>query len=457
MDIEKRAIPDVKEALNEYFKLKLKYETQNMANKKKIMNNPTLSNREKRSEYLKLKPKCINCKRPGGSRFRTTYFKETDKLDAYREYSAMCGIIADPCNLNIKIQIGKVDLLPNLLNQIQKEIKDIKNEVIDDKNKLLFGYTTAEEVLKNFDELKDNIGVYTSLYESYLENYNNIVDNDKKKEELNESITNSYIQIGELKDCIKKMNDTNNIQYAHDAVSIYINVLTPLLNKIRVLKYNETMVSRDADLNTCNLIQNKYSIQNLSYSSFQDRVVSYNVGFEVGKKKKPALIVESSESDQKIMSEPLNPLKKPLQPKPIGEIPQDEPIYGQGKDGIAWSIPEYNKLWNSLPSKIKAILRQNNQWMKDFMFNCINAREKGEACKFIEPSELKIPPTKMPNGNYDFGVAIYNEEFQKLPKSVQETYLTLYSEKEGVKNYNMLKDTMNNLVAKTLDFNKGYF
>ena len=50
-------LPSVKEALNDYFKMKLAYETHLMENKKKIMNNFLLSNREKRAEFLKLKPK----------------------------------------------------------------------------------------------------------------------------------------------------------------------------------------------------------------------------------------------------------------------------------------------------------------------------------------------------------------------------------------------------------------
>ena len=49
MEASAKTIHDVKETLNEYFKLKLQYETQIMANKKKIMNNSTLSNREKRA------------------------------------------------------------------------------------------------------------------------------------------------------------------------------------------------------------------------------------------------------------------------------------------------------------------------------------------------------------------------------------------------------------------------
>lgn len=293
-----KSIPDVKEALNEYFKLKQGYETQNMNNKKQIINNTTLSNREKRSEFLKLKPKCINCKRPGGSKFQTTYIRGNETDEGYRQYSATCGIIADPCNFNIKIHVGEMELLPARLNTIQKDIQDAKNKVIDYKNKLLFGYLPTEQVLEEFDDLKDTISFYTSLYEAYFDNYNLIVDNDAKKADLEESITNSYIQINEIKDCIKKMNETDNAQYARDAVNIYVNTLVPLMNKIRTLKYNENMVWYDNATNTCSLIQNKQSIQSLIYSSFQHKVVDYNVGLEVEKKKtnKPKFIIESSSS-----------------------------------------------------------------------------------------------------------------------------------------------------------------
>jgi hypothetical protein len=297
------AIPDVKEALNEYFKLKRNYEKKIMDNKKKIINNSTLSNREKRSEYLKLKPKCINCLRPGGTNFKITYFEGTDKTEPYRQYSATCGIIADPCNLNIKIQIGKYELYTELLNEIQKEITDAKNEIIDDKNKLLFGYLKTDEVLEKFEELKETISHYSSLYEIYLENYNDVVDNEKKNVELQESITESYIQIQEIQKCIKKMNETDNLQYARDAVTIYTTILEPLFNKIRNLKYNETMVWSDDSLNTCNLIQNKYSIQNLTYTSFKNNVAAYDVGLKAMPKKKSALVIESDESS-KFIKEP---------------------------------------------------------------------------------------------------------------------------------------------------------
>ena len=450
-------ITDVKEALNEYFKLKQKYENQIAANKKKIINNQALSKREKRTEYLKLKPKCINCQRPGGSKFSIHYFPETDKEDSYREYGAVCGLIADPCNLNIKIQLGKTESLPSILNAFQNDIKELKNKVIDDKNKLLFGYITTEEALEKFEKMREDINFFTSYYEDYLENYNFIVDNDEKKQELNETITNSYIEINNIKDCIKKMNETDNVQYARDAATIYANTLKPLLEKIRHLKYNEYTVLHSDETNNCHLIQNKYTIENLLYTSFKNKVISYNVGRDTVPNKNPGLASVANDLSSTSTPLPIDNTKAQVVNIANTEIPKDEPEYGKGKDGVAWHIPEYNNLWDQLPIKLKNVLKTDKDWMAEFMFNCVNARAKREPCKFTAPSDLKVPPEPLPNGQYDFGVPIYNDEFKKLPKNLQETYLSQYSTKDGVKNYGMLLNSINDLVAKALDFNRGFF
>ena len=435
-------IPDVKEALNEYFKLKRTYENKIMANKKKIINNSTLSNREKRSEYLKLKPKCINCQRPGGTIFKNISFKETDNEESYRQYNAQCGIIADPCNLDIKIQIGKYNFITEILDDLQNEIKNSKNEIIDDKNKLLFGYLKPNEVLEKFEDLKETISHYSSLYEIYLGNYNDVVDNKKEKTELQEAIIESYIQIQEVKNCIKKMNETNNVQYAQDAATIYSTILEPLFNKIRTLKYNETMVWNDDNLNTCNLIQTEYSISNLTYTSFKNKVAAYDVGLKAIQKKKPALIIESDESDKTVIPEPSKPV-------------ETSPTFADG--GVKWNNPEYQKKWDRMPANLKEVLMTDEDWMKKFMYNLVYQKDIHYGYKFISPDKLLIPPRELPDGGYDFGVKIYNDEFNKLPESLKKTYMTFYSVKDGVKNYNMLRNAMDDLVAKAVGFNKGYF
>ena len=448
MDESLKTVYDVKESLNEYFKLKQKYESEIAANKKKIINNPTLSDREKRSEFMKLKPKCINCKRPGGSIFKVLFNPEDVNFESYREYNAKCGIISNPCNFNIKIRCGKTESITDILKNMEDEIKEAKNGIIDDKNKLLFGYLNTEEALEKFDQSKEWISLYTSLYEDYLIKYNSIVDNEDKKRELEEAITNSYIQINLIKDCVKQSDETGNKTFISDAINIYDTTLVPLLTTIRNLKYNESFVWHNEDTNTCNLIQNKYSISNLLFSSFQSKVINFDIGYD---SKKSQLIIESSESEEK-------ELQPKIQPKTTGDIPQDEPIYGKGSDGIAWNIPEYNKLWDNLPVKFKAAIRPDNEWMKEFMFKCVNARVKGKACEVIAPSKLIIPPNKLEDGKYDFGVQIYSDLFNtRLDPTTQNTYLTLFNVKDGVKNYDMLIHAMNNLVAKETGFQRGFF
>ena len=446
MDKSLKTVYDVKESLNEYFKLKQKYESEIAANKKKIINNPTLSNREKRSEFVKLKPKCINCKRPGGSIFKVSFNPEDSNLESYREYNARCGIISNPCNFKIKIRCGKTESITDILKNMEDEIKVVKNEIIDDKNRLLFGYLTTEEALEKFDQSKEWVSLYSSLYDDYLTKYNTIVDNEDKKRELEEAITNSYIQINLIKECVKQSDETGNKSFISDAINIYDTTLVPILSTIRNLKYNESFVWHNEDTNSCNLIQNKYSISNILFSSFQSSVINFDIGYD---SKKSLLIIESSESEE---------VQPKIQPKPSGEIPQDEPIYGKGSDGIAWNIPEYNQLWDRLPIKFKAAIRPDNEWMKEFMFKCVNDKQKGKACQVSAPSKLIIPPNKLEDGKYDFGVQIYSDLFNtKLDPSLQNTYLTLFSVKDGVKNYNMLIDSMNNLVAKNTGFERGYF
>jgi hypothetical protein len=432
---------DVKEAIDEYFKLKNKYESQIMANKKKIMNNQHLSNREKRSEYNKLKPKCIHCKRPGGTIFSILSQNEND--DSFRELRAFCGIIANPCNLNINIKLAKVEWMPDLLKTMEKEIKDYKNEIIDHKNKLLFGFLNTEDALERFENVKEYISNYTSLYEQYLESYHKIVDNSEKKQILDEAITNSYIEIQKIKDCILKMNDTNNFQYARDAVNIYTTTLIPLLKTIQELKYNETIVWHNDYTNTCNLIQNKYSITNLSFSSSNDKVISYDVEYAIDKNVKN--IPDSSSS---LELENINNTS-------LESIPQ--PIYGDDIDSIKWNVPEYDRLWNNLPMALKYALITDHEWMQDFMSSCVAARSSGQPCIFTQPKNLILPPEIMPDGKINFGYDIYNQAFIMLPEEQQKMYLKFYNEKDGIRNYNMLANAMNDLVSKMVKFDRGYF
>jgi len=469
--MQKDEIPSFDDALNEYFKLKNTFDSQLNKFKSKIINNPTLSNREKRSEYLKLMPKCVNCKRPSkrGTIFSHSYSPSDDKRDAYRILQASCGDLADPCNLDIKIQLDKIESIETVMDDLKKETKEYKNKIINDKNRLLFGIIDTETAIENFDQNKTYITDITSVYEVYLDSYNKVTDNPEKKIELDESLVQSYNLINEIKSCITKMHDNDDTQYAVDAATIYVTTLKPLLDKIRALKYSENIIFHDEDNNTCRLIQNKNSISQLSTSGYQNKVLKFNIGYEAKKasKKKPATFVietESEETPEDVTKKELTiKIQEPGKPKPTDEVPKDEPIIGQGDDGIDWHIQEYKDLWSKLPKKLKDEFKLNIDWMKDFMYKCVNARKKEgpqfNGCRLPTPPNIIIPPREKSNGQYDFGVSIYNTAFNKQPKSLQQTYLTFYKEDPAtkIKNYKMLEDAMNSLVEKEVDFGRGFF
>lgn len=93
--------------------------------------------------------------------------------------------------------------------------------------------------------------------------------------------------------------------------------------------------------------------------------------------------------------------------------------------------------------------------MKEIMFKCVNDRKKGKPCEVVAPKNLIIPPNKLENGQYDFGVQIYSDLFNsKLEPSLQNIYLTQFSVKDGVKDYSILIDSMNRLVAKETGFDR---
>jgi hypothetical protein len=470
-------IPTPKDALNEYFKLKSKFENDVNANKKKIINNPTLSKREKRSEFLKLMPKCVNCKRPSkrGTIFSIAYNPEIENRGAYRKISASCGNLADPCNLNIEIHLGDTEPLDKLMKNIRDEIHSYKNKIIDDKNKLLFGLITTEKALENFDSNKSYINDLTSVYEMYLDEWNKLVENPDKKIELDEALMLAYQNINKLKDCIKKMNESDDSQFAVDAAHIYVKTLKPLLEKIRHLKYSENIVHHDEYDNKCKLIQRAYTDLDIGVTGYDSKVIKYDVGLQarVVKKKKPGLLIVESDDEEletRLKSdEPFEQkeitinIQEPGKPNPTGELPPDEPIIGQGNDGIDWHIQEYKELWSKLPPKLKTEFKLNIDWMKDFMHKCVNARQKKgvdfNGCRLTTPPKLIVPPKQLPNGQYDFGVSIYNTAFNKQSKSLQQTYLTFYREDPATKekNYNMLKDAVNRLVENEVDFGRGFF
>ena len=436
----------VENNINEYYRLKSKYDNDNEKNKKKILNNKMLDMKEKKAEFKQLKPKCVNCGRPGGTTFASVVSK--DSMGAkFRELRAFCNA-TEPCGLNINIAVGNFENINDILKMIDGEIYNAKNEIISDKNKLLFGLITTEKALENFDSEKATIKDFTSLLETYLQIYIKITDDPETKAKLNEEVEKSYLLIQQIRASIKNFNETNSMEFVRGAVEVYSNELRPTLNQILKLKYKENMVVFEESNNTYHLIQKAYSIKDLEMNNDKYETIVFDTsiqGAPPSALKKRRLIIDSSSSSDTASSDVSDIIGKPT----IDEA-----------DGtVTWSNRNYQTLWNKMNNELKTALLSDVEWLQEFMDNCVRARLQSKSCEFTNPSNLIIPPQLVEDGMYDFGNPVYNNIFNKFDESYKNTLLTLFSTnpEDGVKNYSMLENTLADILKKELKFNRGNF
>lgn len=306
--IEKTADDEKKEAekrkfietLDQYYRYKDKYESNIKKDKMQIIKLEGLSWREKRAEYMKIKSKCINCRRPVGSIF------STKKQDDGRHLIALCGDRKQPCPFNININLGLVQNIQENLRNDESDVNEYKHKVIIDKNDLLFGYITPQEAVSRFDRLKEQVSEFTKIYEFTLQTYLDIVDNEEKKAELEKQQLEFYNNLDNFNLMINQYKSTQNTQLIVDAVELYTNSIQPRANEIMNKKYVYNGVEYNEDDNTFHLIQLSITNENLEWDLTEggQRVVSFKIGVEQ-EKRKSVKNVAFSEAIPEINSKPI--------------------------------------------------------------------------------------------------------------------------------------------------------
>jgi hypothetical protein len=266
-----------------FYKLKGQYEYFINMEKKEIIKNTALSWREKRRLFKRYKPKCINCKRGVGTVFSVGKQSvnlgedatETTESDN-RILRAYCGDRLNPCPLNIEITSNLFNT-KQYLNEEEENLMNDKTEVIKYKNDLLFGYLSEQEVVDKFEELKEKIKSETSNYEFLLSQYNEVVSNNEKTKSINKKTKEIYELIDKLRNTIDKYEKTDNINYIDDAVSLYVNDLTPKIKLNNQLKYKVEYVEFNEYDDTYNLIQLPYTVEDLE-ANLDNKVVNLVTG-----------------------------------------------------------------------------------------------------------------------------------------------------------------------------------
>jgi hypothetical protein len=459
-----------KESIDNYYKLKSKYEEQINKIKQNLHNNPKLSIRDKKKLFNEFKPKCISCQRPVGTIFSINYNENED----FRSLLSFCGDRVNPCGLNININVGSYLLLPTLLKMNEEDIENIKNSIIIDKNKLLFGLLQTENALDNFDEFKKEINDISALYEYYLELFNDLVNNKEKKEELNKNIELLNINILSIKKAIQDYNSTGDTQFIKDAIEIYINNLQvngkndSITKKIQDLKYKQNYVEYDESTNTYHLIQNEVGIDNLEVDFGNPNVVSFEIGGrEMVKKSKTKkskdifkddksktkkirkdLIIEDEENAE-IESEKIQ-----MGEKPMIKIQVKNYIINPDNT-VSWSDPLYQQIWDSLDNKYKNALLKDVSWMKYTMDNYADKMKNKLQREFVLPENLIIPTTVDSDGKYNLGNEVINNIFNNAPEIQKKSLLSMISKDSKDANSNkMFLHSLGLVVGQNLGFSK---
>ena len=223
---------EVIQKMEEYYRLKSDYETKTKIYKEKLK-----------------PPKCIFCKKPGGTIFKTEVIQEDRKLIAY------CNVKPDSCKTKIDIHTGKIELYIDKMREYEHKIKELKKNVIFYKNDLLFGYISSSKIVEKFDNIKKQIDQYTLDYYFIKENYELFVDNIEDYIRLCDLEKQSYLEIEEIRVELNKYKYQKDDEIIENVVSIYKDKLINLLNDILHLKYSDPEVICDTDDNSYKLIE----------------------------------------------------------------------------------------------------------------------------------------------------------------------------------------------------------
>lgn len=251
-------------AIDNYFKLKQKYEKQINEYIKKIRQNEALTKREKRALFAQFQPKCVNCKKPGG-----TLFTNKDRV-----LKAKCGS-AEPCKLDIEINEGQYANVISLDENYSKNVDAIKTKIIMTKLDFLFGYVGDETVaFDNFDKLRKSLGNYMQAQLLVQKRYNEVAHNPEKKEAIKVAQGKLYSEIEELKNIYKLYQENPRASYITDMVEKYVEIIQPLSDKIRNMKYTRTVIevdnSNDTQDNTFILVEKEYTLMDLEQEVYGD-------------------------------------------------------------------------------------------------------------------------------------------------------------------------------------------
>jgi hypothetical protein len=415
------------QAVNDYYQLKRVYEEEKQRINRKDEDQDQKKNQDQKKDQSDNKSKnkkypCVDCGKPKGTKFETLYDKKKDG----RILSAVCGDVVNPCSLEIKIFCGCTETYGSLIADLEKEIEALKKKIIDDKNKLLFGFISSESAVDDFDKYKKELAELTERLTSVLELYMQETDNREVKEAIGKAQEDICKEIYNVKNAVKEFDKTANLQFIKDAVDIYHHKISVKLRQLSNLQYAYQDVAFDEETGEYMLIQRKTNLENLEITLQDNEVLSFvfkEKDSAKNKKSKTELKKGSTLflNEMEIVSNVLENNEKEQKEKEKQKEEEETALFTLDDEGkVIWSSKEYANLWDNLGKLLKQTLAQDPVWMEFAMTSFVQKRREGKDLEFVLPPNLILPPKEMPDGSFDLGNDFFNEIYAGMDKTKEE-------------------------------------
>jgi hypothetical protein len=266
---------DYLEALGTYFKLKNNYE-ESLSNAKRHAFLSAKTRKSGKKNVAMIKPKCINCKKPGG-----TIFEHKDD-----KYTAICGVpdLHSKCNLNIQLYRGHYSDEESLLYIFKNVVDEAKEKIVRQKLDTLFEYINDKVAAQRFKKELENYNLESSVYNEILQSFNEKYYSKTKRDAVNEKMEAINVLIDQYNSIINDYTlNIENRELLRDAVRLQIREITPEMENLRRLKHELNEV--DVVVNTIGnvydikstLVQRKVTLANIDVTLEEPpRVVKFS-------------------------------------------------------------------------------------------------------------------------------------------------------------------------------------
>lgn len=214
------------EILDEFFKLKKKYEENLKKQKHSLYDKFKKKGMQKQGKKAikTIIAKCANCNQKGG-----TVFQKKDGV-----YTAYCNNKQTPCDLKLEIVAEQSYNNEDDLELYENGLKQIEQEIIILKLQMELKFNTYNNSFKNSLEERTEI---KKQYDFLLKKHQEIYYDDERMNKINKKIITINEIIFEINKIIEEYIKTQNKDVLKMAIEMQINELNPEIHNLRQLKY----------------------------------------------------------------------------------------------------------------------------------------------------------------------------------------------------------------------------